>query len=42
MKKSCFTEQQILDNLQEAQKGETSVVGLCRQHSIHQAAFYLG
>ncbi|WP_189009419.1 transposase [Deinococcus roseus] len=33
-----FTEQQILDILQEAQKGETSVADLCRQHSIHQRA----
>lgn len=40
MKKSRFTEQQILDILQEAQKGETSVAELCRQHSIHQATFY--
>lgn len=39
MKKSKFTESQIVSMLEEHKKG-VKVVDLCRQHGISQATFY--
>lgn len=39
MKKSKFTESQILDILKEQETGK-AVFEICREHGISQAAFY--
>jgi putative transposase len=41
MKKSKFSEEQIVKILQEAAAGQTSQAELCRQHGISQNTFYL-
>ena len=41
MKKSKFSEDQIVRILQEAASGQTSQVELCRKHGISQNTFYL-
>ena len=40
MKAGQFTDEQIVAILQEAQRGETPVVELCRQKGISEATFY--
>lgn len=40
MKKSQFTDEQIVAILQEAEKGERSIGDLCRAHNIAEATFY--
>ncbi len=39
MKKSCFTDSQIIDVLKQAEAG-TPVPQLCRTHGISNATFY--
>jgi putative transposase len=41
MKKSKFSEEQIVKILQEAAAGQMSQAELCRKHSISQNTFYL-
>lgn len=41
MKKSKFTEEQIVRILQEAQVGQTTQAELCRSHGISPNTFYL-
>jgi putative transposase len=41
MKTGQFTDEQIVAILQEAQKGEKTVVALCKEHGISDATFYL-
>ncbi|OJU65803.1 MAG: hypothetical protein BGO01_02525 [Armatimonadetes bacterium 55-13] len=41
MKKSRFSEEQIVRILQEASSGQISQAELCRKHGISQNAFYL-
>lgn len=41
MKKSKFTEEQIVSILQEAASGQTTQTELCRKHGISQNTFYL-
>ena len=40
MKKSLFSEEQIVRLLQQAERGEVSVAALCKQNSISQNTFY--
>ena len=40
MKAGQFTDEQIVAILQEAQRGETPVVELCRQKGLSEATFY--
>jgi len=41
MKKSKFSEEQIVKILQEAATGQSSQAELCRKHGISQNTFYL-
>ena len=41
MKKSKFTEEQIVKILQEAQTGQLSQAELCRNHGVSPNTFYL-
>ena len=41
MKKSKFSDEQIVRILQEAAKGEVTQSELCRQHNISENTFYL-
>jgi putative transposase len=41
MKKSKFSEEQIVKILQEAVAGQTSQAELCRKHGISQNTFYV-
>lgn len=40
MKPGQFTDEQIVAVLQEAQRGETPIVEICRQKGISEATFY--
>ena len=40
MKQGQFTDEQIVTILQEATKGEKTVIALCKDHSISEATFY--
>lgn len=40
MPKRKLTDEQILEPLKEAEKGERSVSDLCRQYNISDATFY--
>lgn len=40
MKSGQFTDEQIVGILQEAQKGEKSIVALCREKGITETTFY--
>ena len=40
MKQGQFSTEQIIGILQEAEKGETSVVALCREKGITETTFY--
>jgi putative transposase len=40
MKKSQFTDEQIVAILQEAEKGEKSIGDLCRDHQVAEATYY--
>ncbi len=40
MQKSQFTDAQIVAILQQAEKGDTSVAEVCRQHNISENTFY--
>ena len=41
MKKSRFSEEQIVKILQEAQSGQLSQAEVCRNHGVSQNTFYL-
>ncbi len=41
MKKSKFSEEQIVRILQEAQSGQSTQTDVCRKHGISQNTFYL-
>lgn len=40
MKRSRFSEKQIIGILKEAEAGETSAVAACRKHGISEQTFY--
>lgn len=40
MKKSRFSEEQIVAVLQEGEQGQTTVDELCRKHGIHKQTYY--
>lgn len=40
MKRSQFSEEQILAILREAERGETTIGSVCRNHSISENTFY--
>jgi putative transposase len=40
MKQSRFTEEQMVRILAEGDKGEKTVVQICREHGISQATYY--
>jgi len=40
MKKSRFTEEQIVTILAEADRGEQTIGGICRAHGVSEATFY--
>jgi putative transposase len=40
MKKSRFSEEQIVAVLQEGEQGQTTVDELCRRHGIHKQTYY--
>lgn len=40
MQKSQFTDAQIVAILQQAEKGETTIGEVCRQHNIAENTFY--
>lgn len=40
MKKSRFTEEQIVAILAEADRGETTIGDVCRAHGVSEATFY--
>lgn len=40
MKKTRMSPEQIVKVLQEAEKGEASIGGVCRKHKISEATYY--
>lgn len=40
MKRSQFSEEQILAILREAERGETTIRSVCRNHAISENTFY--
>jgi len=40
MKRKRFSEERIIGILQEAQKGETTIGQVCREHGISEPTFY--
>lgn len=40
MKQKQFTDEQIVAILQEAAKGETPIIEICRQNGVSEATFY--
>ncbi len=40
MKQSRFTEKQIVEILEEGQRGQQTVEELCRKHEIHKQTYY--
>ena len=40
MKKGQFSQAQIIAILQQAEKGETTIQALCKEHSITETTFY--
>lgn len=40
MKRSKFSEEQIISILREAEKGEQTISAVCRDHSISENTFY--
>lgn len=40
MKKSRFSEEQIVAILQEGEQGQTTVDELCREHGSHKQTYY--
>ena len=40
MKESRFTQEQIIDILREAERGNQTISAVCRSHSIAETTFY--
>lgn len=40
MKKSRYRPEQIVQILQEAERGETTIEEVCRRHGVSESAFY--
>lgn len=40
MKKKRYSSEQIVGILQEAERGESTIGEVCRQHQVSEAAFY--
>ena len=40
MKRGQFSQEQIIAILHQAEKGETTIQAICREHSITETTFY--
>jgi putative transposase len=40
MKETKFSDEQIINILREAEKGEQTIAAVCRAHGVHETTFY--